>query len=92
MPVAKGKPRPTPITMPVNNGDGRPHNAGPRTPRTPKTPQADAIAFFSGEYDGVPVQVWELQLEDDGAPGEGKSVSYTGIGTLSSGSVPLKLS
>lgn len=73
---AKGKPRPEPITMPANNGDARPHNAGPRTPRTPKTPQDEALAFFSGDHQGAPVQVWELVLEDDGGPGEGKSVSY----------------
>ncbi|BEJ13378.1 hypothetical protein CspHIS471_0305520 [Cutaneotrichosporon sp. HIS471] len=77
MPVAKRKPRPTPIPMPANgsgnNGDARPHNAGPRTPKTPKTPQDEAMAFFSGEHDGNPVQVWELELEDDGGPGEGKS-------------------
>lgn len=76
MPVAKGKPRPTPISMPVHNGDARPHNAGPLTPRTPKTPQDEAIAFFSGDHDGTPVQVWELTLEDDGGPGEGKTVSH----------------
>ncbi|ODO11295.1 glycogen debranching enzyme [Cryptococcus amylolentus CBS 6273] len=40
--------------------------------RTPKTPQDEAIAFFSGEHDGEPVQVWQLALEDDGGPGPGK--------------------
>jgi hypothetical protein len=42
--------------------------------RTPKTPQDEAISFFSKDYDGEPVQVWELELEDDGGPGQGKSV------------------
>lgn len=70
MPVAAGKPRPTHIDTK--------HDAsvpGPKTPRTPKTPQDEAIAFFSGGNDGVPVQVWELELEDDGGPGPGKDVS-----------------
>ncbi|TXT04967.1 hypothetical protein VHUM_03787 [Vanrija humicola] len=43
------------------------------TPRTPKTPQDEAIAFFSGESDGEAVLVWELWLDGDGGPPEGKS-------------------
>lgn len=60
-------PRPAPIAMP-----NAPSIPGPKTP---KTPQDEAIAFFSGEGDGEPVQVWELWLEDDGGPSEAKSVS-----------------
>jgi len=45
-------------------------------PKTPKTPQDEALAFFSEEkHSGEKVQVWELWLEDDGGPGENKSVS-----------------
>jgi glycogen debranching enzyme len=44
-------------------------------PKTPKTPQDEALAFFSEEkHSGEKVQVWELWLEDDGGPGENKSV------------------
>lgn len=41
-----------------------------------KTPQDEALSFFSeNTHSGEPVQVWELWLEDDGGPGESKSVS-----------------
>jgi hypothetical protein len=63
---AKGA-RPSPIEMPTT-----PSVPGPKTP---KTPQDEAIAFFSGDGDGEPVQVWELLLEDDGGPSAAKAVS-----------------
>ncbi|WWD07354.1 glycogen debranching enzyme [Kwoniella europaea PYCC6329] len=63
--------KPTSIQIPLTNGTStRKETDG--HPKTPKTPQDEAIAFFSGESDGRPVQVWELALEDDGGPGEGK--------------------
>lgn len=61
------------IPKPTINGNGHPTPSGKATP---KTPQDEALAFFSaGEHTGDPVQVWELWLEDDGGPGEQKSVS-----------------
>ncbi|OCF71062.1 glycogen debranching enzyme [Kwoniella mangroviensis CBS 8886] len=62
--------KPTSIQIPLTNGT----TAAATTTgvKTPKTPQDEAIAFFSGGSDGRPVQVWELALEDDGGPGEGK--------------------
>ncbi|KAL7419064.1 bifunctional 4-alpha-glucanotransferase/amylo-alpha-1,6-glucosidase [Cryptotrichosporon argae] len=44
-----------------------------KTPKAPKTPQDEAIAFFTGEHAGEPVQVYELWLEDDGGPAHSKS-------------------
>ncbi|WVQ80205.1 glycogen debranching enzyme [Cryptococcus sp. DSM 104549] len=61
------KPSNIPIPKPGKShadGEGR---------RTPKTPQDEAIAFFSGEHEGEPVQVWELALEDDGGPDASKT-------------------
>ena len=54
---------------PTSNGVGR---------QTPKTPQDEALAFFSSDkaHEGEPIQVWELSLEDDGGPGESKSVCH----------------
>lgn len=60
------------IKLPPSNGAANGHSTGPKTP---KTPQDEAIAFFGGQHDGEAVQVWELALEDDGGPGEAKSVS-----------------
>ncbi|OCF33773.1 glycogen debranching enzyme [Kwoniella heveanensis BCC8398] len=60
--------KPSNIQLPAH-GASAPHADGNKTP---KTPQDEAIAFFSGKSDGQPVQVWELALEDDGGPGEGK--------------------
>ncbi|KAK4685222.1 glycogen debranching enzyme, partial [Tremellales sp. Uapishka_1] len=60
---------PSGLKLPESNG--RSHTNG--GVKTPKTPQDEAIAFFGGESDGQPIQVWELTLEDDGGPGAGKS-------------------
>jgi len=45
--------------------------------KTPKTPQDEALAFFSqtSHAGAEPVQVWELELEDDGGPALNKSAS-----------------
>ena len=54
--------------------------------KTPKTPQDEAISFFGQDsHQGEPIQVWELWLEDDGGPGENKSVS-----SMSSGGPPVQ--
>ncbi|KAK8847657.1 glycogen debranching enzyme [Kwoniella newhampshirensis] len=63
--------KPTSIKLP-GKGQANGH-AGGDGQRTPKTPQDEAIAFFTADHDGEPVQVWELLLEDDGGPAEGKS-------------------
>ena len=63
---------PTSIKMPEKTNG---HSAASQGVKTPKTPQDEAISFFSGNADGQPVQVWELWLEDDGAPDEARSVS-----------------
>lgn len=66
-------------STPTNTNGGFQTDGSGKTPlRTPKTPQDEAIAFFSSETPasgGEPVQVWELWLEDDGGPGQNKSVS-----------------
>jgi hypothetical protein len=65
---------PTSITIPsAKSSNGT--NGNGAGPKTPKTPQDEAIAFFSSGADGQPVQVHELWLEDDGGPGDNKSVS-----------------
>ena len=59
--------------------DGHRIPSGSGGMKTPKTPQDEALAFFSGSHDGTqPTQVWELHLEDDGGPGESKSVCLQG--------------
>jgi hypothetical protein len=63
---------PTSIQIPKSNGSNA--NGNTNGVKTPKTPQDEAIAFFSSGSDGQPVQVWELWLEDDGGPGDNKSV------------------
>jgi glycogen debranching enzyme len=65
--------KPSSISLPVPAKNGGQAQAG-KTPL--KTPQDEAFAFFSGEGDGNKVQVWELWLEEDGGPGEGKDVSF----------------
>jgi glycogen debranching enzyme len=60
--------------MPPTNGTAAPATAGPKTPKTPKTPQDEAIAYFTGDGGPEPVQVWELELEEDGGPSAAKSV------------------
>lgn len=67
--------------------DGSGHGASGATPegtKTPKTPADEAIEFFSaeavGSEDPKEVQVWELELEDDGGPSWEKRVS-AGRGT-----------
>ena len=70
---------PAGIKLPQNGSNGSnghyPQSLGMKTP---KTPQDEALAFFaSGDVAGEPVQVWELWLENDGGPGENKSVSLT---------------
>lgn len=63
------KPSSINIPKPSNGGQGQ-------SGKTPlKTPQDEAYAFFSGEGNGEKVQVWELWLEEDGGPGQGKDVS-----------------
>lgn len=71
-PTSKTDQKPTGIQIP-SNGNG--HVQG--GPKTPKTPQDEAIAFFSGEGDGDVVDVYELWLEHDGSPGQGKDVSIS---------------
>ena len=69
------RPAPSGLKLPAQtNGHARPAGSGPKTP---KTPQDEALAFFSQSTPdgGEPVQVWELELEDDGGPAESKSVS-----------------
>ncbi len=45
-------------------------------PKTPATPANEAIEFFSSEDVGdSEVQVWEVELEDDGGPSWEKRVS-----------------
>lgn len=66
--------KPSSITIPKSAQNGSSHKASDgKTPL--KTPQDEAYAFFSGGGDGERVQVWELWLEEDGGPGEGKDVS-----------------
>ncbi|ORY30247.1 putative glycogen debranching enzyme [Naematelia encephala] len=67
---AISKVTPGSIKLPSSNG----HSNAPAASgqKTPKTPQDEAIAFFSSGEDSAPVQVWELWLEDDGGPGQGK--------------------
>ena len=67
------KATPSGLKLPAN-GHVVPQTGGVETPRTP---QDEALAFFSqtSHVAGEPVQVWELQLEDDEGPGESKSVS-----------------
>ena len=70
--AAINKLTPGSIDIPRSNGHPTPDAAGKRTP---KTPQDEALAFFSTKgHEGEPVQVWELWLDDDGGPGESKSV------------------
>ncbi len=61
--------------MPANGHSN--HSMSNGGMKTPETPQDEALAFFSlkSHDGGEPVQVWELVLEDDGGPGESKSVS-----------------
>lgn len=66
--------KPSSISIPKPSSGGG-HAQGGKTPL--KTPQDEAYAFFSGEGDGQKVQVWELWLEEDGGPGEGKDVSLS---------------
>lgn len=68
--------KPSSIDMPKSANGGSRVQQGGKTPL--KTPQDEAFAFFSGEGDGEKVQVWELWLEEDGGPGEGKDVSWFG--------------
>lgn len=71
---SNGPGKPTGIAIPSSsNGDG---HIVQTSVKTPKTPQDEAIAFFSGEGDGGAVEVYELLLEDDGSPGQGKDVSF----------------
>lgn len=78
---AKTSAPPTSIQIPApsanksSNGHANGNGTGASGLKTPKTPQDEAIAFFSSGADGQPVQVWELWLEDDGGPGDNKSVS-----------------
>jgi len=70
IPQLLAKAVPSGLKMPKN--DKKSMASGPKT----KTPQDEALAFFSeGSHSGEDVQVWELWLEDDGGPGEKKSVS-----------------
>jgi len=70
VPQVLAKAVPSGLKMPQN--DKKSLASGPKT----KTPQDEALAFFSeGSHSGEDVQVWELWLEDDGGPGEKKSVS-----------------
>jgi len=73
---ALSKATPSGLKLPTNRTSGHSSvsNGGLKTP---KTPQDEALAFFSQTSHGgaEPVQVWELQLEDDGGPAESKSVS-----------------
>lgn len=63
--------KPAAIRLPsVSHGLGR--SSGQKTP---KTPQDEAVAFFSGASNADDViQVWELDLEDDGGPSDKKGV------------------
>jgi glycogen debranching enzyme len=75
--TSNGHGKPTGIDIPSSDG----HTAQPSL-KTPKTPQDEAIAFFSGKGDGEAVDVYELWLEHDGSPGQGKDVgllSCTGL-------------
>lgn len=67
---------PTGLKLPTH-GAATDSTARSPAPKTPKTPADEAVNFFSNErkQGEKPVQVWELVLEDDGGPGEGKSVS-----------------
>lgn len=70
--LAKAVPTGLKIPKSAQNGlKGVQDSNGPKT----KTPQDEALSFFGGEHSGEPVQVWELWLENDGGPGESKSVS-----------------
>lgn len=74
--------KPTGIKLPTSTHPTS-HSGHGHGVKTPKTPQDEAIAFFSGEADGAPVDVYELWLEDDGGPGHGKDVSVLSGGWLS---------
>jgi hypothetical protein len=75
-PVSTRAEAPTGLKLPTHGAASDSPTPSP-APKTPKTPADEAVNFFSNErkQGEKPVQVWELVLEDDGGPGEGKSVS-----------------
>ena len=85
---------PTGLKLPkIGGGGGGTNPSSSTSVKTPKTPQDEAMAFFASKdaHTGEAVQVWELWLEDDGGPGESKSVSWSSVRDQRKGMVDVRI-